>query len=265
MLLSALAVQAAPPLKTWDGSSDNNWNAPSNWTPAAVPVAGDSVRIPGGLANQPVIFAGVMAKAKNVVVLSGAILTVNAGGELELASALNVPGLIIEDGTVANVGLIKVKTGFQGIVNSGDFLNSGTIRLGEAASSPYAFTEDGIQVSGAGDNFTNFSTGNIIILRPGNNGILMFLDGGNFTNYGKITVRDVGLNPAVAATADGIDARDGDFVNETTGDIVISKITANGLNCRRTGSFTNKGNIKIGNVGLTVALEIREGDRKSVV
>jgi HYR domain len=259
MLLSALAVQAAPPLKTWDGSSDNNWNTPANWTPAAVPVAGDSVRVPSGTANQPVIFSGTMAKAKNVVVLSGAILTVNAGGELELASALNVPGLIIEDGTVVNIGLIKVKSGFQGIVNSGDFFNSGTIRLGEAASSPYAFTEDGIQVSGAGDNFTNYSTGNIIILRPGNNGILMFLDGGNFTNYGKITVREAGLNPATAATSDGIDARDGDFVNETTGDIVISKITANGLNCRRTGSFTNKGNIKIGNVGLTVALEIREG------
>ena len=259
MLLSALAVQAAPPLKTWDGSSDNNWNTPANWTPAAVPVAGDSVRIPSGLANQPVIFAGTMAKAKNVVVLSGAILTVNAGGELELSSSFNVAGLMLDDGTVVNSGLIKVKSGFHGIDDGGNFVNNGTIRLGEATSSPYAFTEEGIRVVEAGDVFTNNSTGNIIILRPGNNGILLFLDGGNFTNYGKITVRNAGLNPATAETADGIDAREGDFVNETTGDIVVSKITANGLNCRRTGSFTNKGNIKIGNVGLTVALELREG------
>ena len=258
-LLSALAAQAMPPLKEWNGGTSTNWATPANWTPAAVPVPGDSVRILSGPTNQPVILSGTIAKAKNVLVSSGATLTVNTGGELELSSSFNVAGLMLDDGTVVNSGLIKVKSGFHGIDDGGNFVNNGTIRLGEATSSPYAFTEEGIRVVEAGDVFTNNSTGNIIILRPGNNGILLFLDGGDFTNYGKITVREAGLNAATAATADGIDAREGNFVNETTGDIVVSKITANGLNCRRTGSFTNKGNIKIGNVGLTVALELREG------
>jgi hypothetical protein len=262
-MIAALTVQASPPpLKLWNGSVSTNWNLAANWTPAAVPVAGDRVVVPSAPSNQPVIFSGIMAKAAQLEVASGAHLKIDAGGELELASALDASALV-NRGTMTNNGTLKVKSGFQGIENAETFVNNGTILLGEATSSPYAFTEEGIRMSDAAATFTNNSTGSITIRRPGNNGILLFDGNLSFTNYRKITVREVGLNAAIAATADGIDALEGDFVNETTGEIVISKITANGLNCRGKGSFTNKGNIKIGNVGLTVALDIREGINNS--
>jgi len=261
-LLAAFTAQAVT--KTWNGSVSTNWATPANWTPAGAPLAGDLVEIDQVPDNQPVIFSGTMAKALRVVLYYDASLTINAGGELELASPLTDAGLT-NDGTVTNNGLLRVKSGFHGIALNGSFVNNGTIRLGEATSSPYAFTEEGIAMYTDGGSFVNNSTGIIIILRPGNNGILLFGPNTGFTNHGKITVRNAGLNPATAATADGIDARGGDFVNETTGEIVISTITANGLHCRSTGSFTNKGDIKIGNVGLTTALEFREGINNTAI
>ena len=34
--------------KTWDGSTDGDWNTAANWTPSGVPGVGDDVRIPAG-------------------------------------------------------------------------------------------------------------------------------------------------------------------------------------------------------------------------
>jgi len=262
LLLCATVAQAAPPEKKWNGSASANWNTPANWTPAAVPVAGDSVIISGVPDNQPIILSGTMAKGKNVRLSFGSTLTINTGGELELASTLNVYGLA-NNGTVANSGTLKVKSGFSGIDNYGTFTNNGTILLGEAGSSPYSFTEEGIRLTVSGSNFTNNSTGNITIRRAGNNGILLFNNDPVFTNYGEINIIEAGLNPATAATGDGIDIRKGSFINESTGDITISKISANGVKCRGGTSFTNEGMLTLSQVGLTPELETREGIENS--
>lgn len=247
--LMACAIYAAPPLKKWNGGTSTDWATAANWTPNAVPIAGDSVYIPSGTTYQPVIFSGTLGKAKNTIVEAGTSLTINAGGSLELASSLNVNGLGVL-GSVTNNGTLVVKSGFHGIDVYGNLINNGTIRLGEATSNPYAFTEEGIRMFTSGANFNNSSTGTITIVRPGNNGILLFTNSPVFTNSGKITVRNAGMNPATVTTADGIDAKAGSFTNEATGQIVISGTLANGLNSRLGGSFTNKGDIKIGNVDL---------------
>ncbi|TVQ14254.1 MAG: T9SS C-terminal target domain-containing protein [Bacteroidetes bacterium] len=41
--------------KSWNGSKDNAWTNPENWTPEGVPANLDMVVIPGGTPNQPVI------------------------------------------------------------------------------------------------------------------------------------------------------------------------------------------------------------------
>jgi hypothetical protein len=263
LLVASFSAQAQT-VKRWDGSASNNWNTAANWTPEAVPVAGDSVVINNlGSQTQPVIFSGTLAKAKNVRVGFGNSLTINAGGELELAASVrNVYGMSIFDGLVTNNGTLKVKSAFIGIDNAGTFVNNATVMIGEAGSIPYSIGEEGIRVGGSGDSFTNNSTGEIIIQRTANNGILLNASGATLTNHGSIIVRETGLNanPVVAATGDGIDARGGTFVNETTGAVYITRTSANGLNCRNSsGSMTNKGQITIHNVGLTEENELKEG------
>lgn len=258
LCLCAHIAAAAPPLKVWNGSVSTNWATAGNWTPAAVPIAGDSVRIPDAPANQPVILTSTLAKAKNVFVLSGASLVINSGAELELASTFDAVAFT-NQGTSVNNGTLRIKSGFQGIYAGGSFTNNGTLLLGEATSTPYSFREEGIAMYDMNAGFVNNAAASIVIWRPGNNGILMFATGTSFTNDGAIRIRTNGLNPNTAGTADGIDVRNGSYTNNATGDIVISTISANGLNCRGGGSFTNHGSIKIGNVGLTTSLAVREG------
>jgi hypothetical protein len=264
LLLFAATAALAQPHKIWNGTVSTDWNTAANWTPAAVPVAGDSVWIlvlPGKF--QPTIFSGTMAKAKNLFVSYQDNLTINAGAELELASTLNVTALAIgEQGVVTNNGTLKIKSGFHGIDINGSLINNGTLVIGQPGSSPYSTGEEGIRVLGGGRHLTNNSTGTITIYRPANNGILLNAAGANLANYGTIHIRETGLNPdpLVAATGDGIDARGGTFVNETTGEVYITRTSANGLNCRNSsGSMTNKGQVTIHNVGLTGENELKEG------
>jgi len=264
LLLFAAAAALAQPHKIWNGSVSTDWSNAANWTPAAVPVAGDSVWIlvlPGKF--QPTIFSGTMAKAKNLFVGYQDHLTINAGAELELASTLNVTALYISDqAAVTNNGTLKAKSGFHGIDINGALINNGTLVVGQPGSSPYSTGEEGIRVLGGGRHLTNNSTGTITIYRTANNGILLNAAGATMTNHGTITIRETGLNPnpVVAATGDGIDARGGTFVNETTGEVFITRTSANGLNCRNSsGSMTNKGQITIHNVGLTEENELKEG------
>lgn len=259
LLLSALTAQAVD--RDWNGSVSTNWNVAANWTPAGIPAAGDVLEVGSIPDNQPVILSGTMAKATRITVYYGASLTISSGGELELASPLANTALGIT-GTVTNNGTLKIKSGFHGI-DSGDnavFINNGIILLGEASSSPYAFTEEGIRMNANSvSNFTNNSAGSITIRRPGNNGILLFQGSVSFTNYGQITVEEAGLNTATEGTADGIDARRGTFTNETSGVINISKIKASGLNCRASGAMNNKGSITISEVGLSTLETIQDG------
>ncbi|HMX40420.1 MAG TPA: hypothetical protein PKD78_08835, partial [Saprospiraceae bacterium] len=258
-LFAAFSAQAVN--RDWNGSVSTNWNVAANWTPAGVPVAGDVLTLDGAPANQPVILSGTMAKAARITMFSGSSLTINSGGELELVSPLANTALATT-GTVTNNGTLRIKSGFHGIDNGDNavFTNNGTILLGEATSSPYAFTEEGIRLNATGTaSFINNSTGSINIRRPGNNGILLFQGSVSFTNYGQITIQESGLNPATEGTADGIDVRRGAFSNETSGVINISKIKASGINCRTSASMTNKGNMVILDVGLSDLETIQDG------
>ena len=62
---------------TWDGSTDNDWNTATNWTPERVPNAADAYTIiPAGLTNYPTISSGEITVAA-IDIKSGAAFVAN--------------------------------------------------------------------------------------------------------------------------------------------------------------------------------------------
>lgn len=89
----------------WTGNLDTDWNKPSNWLPQMVPTISVHANIPQRT-NQPNINSGVSAQVKSVLIYTGAIVTINGGGSLTIATELinnaGSTGLVINstaDGT----------------------------------------------------------------------------------------------------------------------------------------------------------------------
>lgn len=251
-----------PPVRQWNGSISSNWNVAANWTPAIVPTSADSVVIKSLYPIDPidpVIPSGVVAQAR--CIYHDAFFTnftIESGGTLELTGALNIYTFTLE-GPMYNYGTINVKSGFSGIFAKNKFNNYGTINLGSATATPFSFKEEGLHIDGSLAQFNNYSSGIINIFRPGNNGILITDFDNKLTNYGTINIDRTGLNPAIAATGDGIDVQDGIFTNETTGKVYIKRSGANGFNTQVTGETINKGYIEITEPGQSSSLIEREG------
>jgi len=98
--------------RTWTGAS-SDWNSPSNWVPLSVPTLENCVTIPN-TSNQPIISSGE-AFGKNLLVKSGATLTVHGDRSLYIQEEVNVEstGNIIFHN---NANLIQ----FDNIANSGN-------------------------------------------------------------------------------------------------------------------------------------------------
>lgn len=258
VLLLHSIIQAAPPLKTWNGSVNNLWNVSGNWTPAGVPAAADSVVIPSGKTVETVINTSFNMRNLRV---SGTLVIV-PGSTLEVVSPLSSIA-VRNSGTFTNNGTLNVKSGFHGIYNSGPFTNGGTLNLGTEDAMPYAFREEAFIQDGFFTNLslTNLANAVINIRRPANNGILSLYSYSRFSNAGTINITEIGLSedPVVASTGDGIDIEEGAFTNEAGGAIYISQTSANGLYCRSGGTFTNKGLLNLIDIGITPELAFREG------
>lgn len=84
------ATATAQPQPTWTGAVSTDWNTAGNWNLGAVPTGTDSVTIPAGPANQPVVNADV----------STGPLVVN--GTITLASGFSITA----NGSVAGTGSI---------------------------------------------------------------------------------------------------------------------------------------------------------------
>ena len=85
------ATGSASAPKTWTGASSTDWATGSNWSPAGVPVITDSVIIPSGTANSPLLHGGAFD-------VGG--LDIQAGARLTLDTAsLLVNGSLTQAGT----------------------------------------------------------------------------------------------------------------------------------------------------------------------
>ena len=123
ILASASAATAAE--VAWTGATDTDWATASNWDGGAVPVAGDAVTIPSGVANMPILAASTPAldsitisgtltftnwttclSATTVTIPSGGIVT--CAGPFTDADMSNRVWIACTDLTLASGGQINV-------------------------------------------------------------------------------------------------------------------------------------------------------------
>jgi hypothetical protein len=91
-------------IRTWDGSASTDWSAPANWAGDVFPAAVDSVVIPTGVPNFPVLVASTAIGGVDVA--DGATLSL---GAFDLTAAANVAtGPTAGSGILATTGVLEL-------------------------------------------------------------------------------------------------------------------------------------------------------------
>ncbi|MCB0656321.1 MAG: S-layer family protein, partial [Saprospiraceae bacterium] len=185
----------APGTAQWTGAVDTDWNNPANWvassgTPSLPPSGGsigDFVVIPdvSGTTNRfPQVNNAVVASARSLTVQSGAKVTVNLGGSLNVIGS-DYDG-VTNYGMITNNGLMYIDSAYNdGLVNltGSTFTNGGTFTV----------------INGLGNrvenysNLTNTGTFNVFMGVDTNlinhSGAMIHNDGGTFTVSGGLSAR----------------------------------------------------------------------------
>jgi len=74
---------------TWTGSTNTDWNTPTNWSLSIVPISSEPVIIPQTI-NNPIISTGELAVASAINIQNGAILTLSGSGTLTANNGITV-------------------------------------------------------------------------------------------------------------------------------------------------------------------------------
>ena len=172
--------------KTWTGTTSNNWNTSTNWSPSVVPVSSDYLLISSGTPQLDVDFT----VSNNLTINSTGALTINAGKTLSIAS-----------GGSADFGdkLVTLKSDATGTASIGTIVGTlsnatnvtveryipSTRRAYRFIASPVTtsnfiwanWQESGASVSGQGIHITGFAAGS-----PGGNDATTGLDKTTFGN-----------------------------------------------------------------------------------
>ncbi len=82
----------------WDGSTSTDWTVGSNWSGGNEPTSNDNIVIPSAPTNQPHVLNGDPGECKNLIIKSGAVVTIDATGEFDIY------GDIDNEGTIASAG-----------------------------------------------------------------------------------------------------------------------------------------------------------------
>ena len=111
------AYEVVAGILTWTGSTDNDWNKSTNWSPDGVPYISTSVTIPD-VTNDPVIFQAISSPAQcnDMTLQTGAVLTIDPGKALTvngiLTNTAGTTGLVVKSGA----SLIESTTGIPATV-----------------------------------------------------------------------------------------------------------------------------------------------------
>jgi len=130
-------VNIGPPI--WTGFTNTDWNTTTNWSTYFVPTALDDATIPS-VTNQPLVNQnpGTPAICKNIMIESGAVVTIAAGKALTVIDSLtnnNAGGVVIQSdgtngtgslitGTVLGTGSATVQRYISGSAEAWHFLSS---------------------------------------------------------------------------------------------------------------------------------------------
>lgn len=149
---------------TWTGNIDSDWNKAGNWSDG-VPLITSDVTIPDVATHDPVV--GTTINIKSIILNTGAGLTINAAGILNINGALSQA--LLNNGNITNMGVLSIggtaSVGSNGLKNNGTFANNngGVININRTITSA-------LENSGTFDNAGTINIGNIV--QPGANGIL---------------------------------------------------------------------------------------------
>ncbi|MEO1260792.1 MAG: T9SS type A sorting domain-containing protein [Bacteroidota bacterium] len=196
--------------RTWTGAISTDWDDPANWSPTCKPNASNDVNIPV-TANSPIILNGINALAKLLVVQSGAHLTIDDGGTLQIENS-----------------------NYTGLVNYGDIDNSGSILIGQTSTiGSFGIWNDG--------TFNSTSTGIVLIDNTQSNG---FDNSGNVTNEGNI---NIGQNSG-AANIGGhgmVLSPNANFYNQGDATLTVDNASLNGIELEGSCLLENSGDATI--------------------
>lgn len=256
LVLVQMLIWTTSPLlaqTTWTGGNNTVWTNAANWS-AGVPDASDDVTIPDVSTNPTISAAGALAKT--ITIQSGGVLIISAAGTLALNNgnrAIMNYGTVTTSGKITSSGAVTSaiinyavfsNSGGQIIINnhlengisnvSGTFANTGTISIGNQASSAI----NGILNN---DVFNNNAAGKINIDGTNSRGIWNDTDG-TFTNQATITIG------ATASTGVMGLQNNGAFNNNAGGQLDVDRSTGSGIINSESGTFTNRAIINIGAV-----------------
>lgn len=166
-----------PLAQNWQGTTNNDWNTPTNWGCGFVPVATNNVYIPSGTANPPVIGSSATGTVGNFTVAAGATVTMDGG------SVLTVNGNMHNDGNLTGDGLVNIG-GAVAQTLSGQS-NITNLQINNAAGVNIASSSDTLWLNGmltmVDGNFNTNGTLVVVVDSNGTSGNIGQIAGGSIT------------------------------------------------------------------------------------
>lgn len=222
----------------WNGDGDGvSWPDADNWDLSRIPMLGDSVVIDGANVADSVFLHGDDAAAKNILLINGAKLSIEAERVLKLGGSLNY-AIRTNASSLCNYGEIAIldvgdnefgDRAFE-LLNASNWVNNGICNI--------------FQTKGYGIRMESSSTfvnnGSIDILTKDRAPLRVSGSNSIFTNNGGITItEDAGFMRSLWVT------QNGQVMNAGTIMITVNGSGAPGVAIETGGSFTNTGALTI--------------------
>jgi hypothetical protein len=223
----------------WIGGASSDWTNACNWSPVGVPTGTNPVDITN-VARKPIIASGVMAMAKNILLLD--TLIINSGGTLTITDLVSSDvGIRLRDyATLTNNGTISITSNIAntygidfGIAGTPTFTNAGNLTLNTTLrnvvilgdnSSFVNTTNGGITIQGGIGLYFNDATA---VKNVSNQGIINYAGTGAFMS-GKLGTTFTNTGTLNITSGLGIVANGGTFNNQACSKIIM-----------RAGNFDN--------------------------
>jgi PKD repeat protein len=158
------------PEYTWTGTTSTAWNVAGNWSPAAIPAAGDAVVIPN-VANDPVLAANT--SVSHITIESGAVLSLN-GFALTVTGNLSGTGVLkgsassalTVNGPSGTFYFDQTTSGTTNVLKTLTLSGSAVTTLGNALQITAGASPGAVSIGGT----TQLVTGGFLTLRSDANG-----------------------------------------------------------------------------------------------
>ncbi|MBP4141015.1 T9SS sorting signal type C domain-containing protein [Flavobacterium sp. P4023] len=200
LLISSFAIGQ---IKTWNGSSNNNWSTPANWTPVGVPIGVNDVVIPN-TSRQPTISSND-AVCNSLTINYGATLTVDKKSILVngLTSVLGTLNFTSTNGNEIFIGLVTIDSNgvWNNVINEGITFRGGITNYGTFSAGNGIQLFDTNNQSLVGDIvIPNLQVNNINLINNDNLTVITALSGSGKLTNNINGVLNIGGSIAAATT-----------------------------------------------------------------